>query len=262
MLLAEFLMIDSDNWYVAPLEIRPGCLYRVSRVRVVDSFGLFTDIRPSFDNWSSRDWSVFALSGISETKQFDGSYMYLPNTVPILLQTENIEDLRFIRDEISDVVWCVEKYYTDQTGQRINRSDVGSAQASDSLRDSHSQNDSTKANMPIFRLMNPPPKHWIPYIPKRKSSTPTDPQVYLRRGRTDESASRGNPQYRSEIVKESWRLQEQEIPRLGLRLQRKWKYARGSDGKPYFWIGRYKDISAGERTTGIDCDYLLEASPK
>jgi hypothetical protein len=78
----------------------------------------------------------------------------------------------------------------------------------------------------------------------------------LRRGRTIESATPSNPQYKSRIVKESWKLEEAEIPRTGVRVRRTYRFARGSDGTNYFWIGRDKRPAPRISSPQLKFDYL------
>ena len=104
------------------------------------------------------------------------------------------------------------------------------------------------------------PRHWIPYVPRRNAPGTAQPgDMHLRRGRTDEAATAAAPQYRSKIVSESMTLNEEEVPRSGLRVRRIARYARGSDGTQHFWVGRLKE--SGQRTglPGLRFDYVEEA---
>ena len=103
------------------------------------------------------------------------------------------------------------------------------------------------------------PRHWIPYIPRKNMpNAALSGEMHLRRGRTDEAATRTDPQYQSRIVAESVRLNEEEIPRSGLRVRRIARYARGSDGTQHVWIGRLKE--SGQRTMlpGLRFDFIEE----
>src|SRR5439155_11472308 len=113
--------------------------------------------------------------------------------------------------------------------------------------------------LPRFRLISGLPRHWIPYVPRRNAPGAVQPgDMHLRRGRTDEAATAAAPQYRSKIVSESMMLNEEEIPRSGLRVRRIARYARGSDGTQHFWVGRLKE--SGQRTglPGLRFDYVEE----
>jgi hypothetical protein len=101
----------------------------------------------------------------------------------------------------------------------------------------------------------------VPYVPRFISpQSVTDGEIYLRRARSLESATQANPQYRSRIVSESWRLNEEEVPRSGVRVRRIERFARGSDGKAYFWVGRQKETGRAMVHPDLRFDYL-EAAP-
>jgi hypothetical protein len=104
------------------------------------------------------------------------------------------------------------------------------------------------------------PAHCIPYVPRFLKLSATSGETYLRRGRTIEHLA-GTPQFRSHVVAESWRLNEAEVPRSGVRVRRIHRYARGSDGKSYFWIGRDKQTVPRTTAPGLKFDYLEEPAP-
>ena len=113
--------------------------------------------------------------------------------------------------------------------------------------------------LPRFRLKSDLPGHWIPYVPRKNApNSALSGEMHLRRARTNEAATLANPQYRSKVVAESVRLNEEEIPRSGLRVRRIARYARGSDGVQHFWVGRLKE--SGQRTTlpGLKFDFIEE----
>ncbi len=48
----------------------------------------------------------------------------------------------------------------------------------------------------------------------------------------------------------------EELPKEGVHLQRRYRYARGADGSTYVWIGRLRSIGTGEGRSGLRFDYL------
>src|SRR5262249_39460168 len=63
VLLPEFAFLDSNDWYVVPLEGEAGTLQRVESVRVVDSFGVTTELQPAIGRRDGETWQVFTLPG-------------------------------------------------------------------------------------------------------------------------------------------------------------------------------------------------------
>lgn len=260
LLLGEYLLADSNNWYLAPLEQLAGDLRRLTRVTVFDSFGVGTDLSAIVDTAAASGWELFTLTP-RNAQALDGSYLYVPNIAANLVQGEPAEDIELVRDEDANVVWAVERIYTNESAQRINRSDEESATTALTGFAAPATLDEEHRAMRVYRLATPVRRNWIPYLPRRAPtiSGAPDPEMFLRRGRSDEAASAAAPQYRTTIVGESWLLKEEEIPRTGLRVERLWRFARGTDGSEHFWIGRRKDVLSVERSTGLDHDYLMPA---
>lgn len=253
-LVPEFLYVDSNNWYVVPLEERVGALRRITRLEAVDAFGVSTELSPAPATSGAAATHLFTLAGESEAA--DGSFLFLPNVGLETLQGEVVEEVEFARDEDANVVWAMERWYFDRsTGQRVNRGeeapppDGPPADRAPGLE-----------GAPAYRLKSEIAPHWIPYVPRRVEGEKGDGQVYLRRARSLETANRENPQYRTRVVTEAWRLHEEEIPRVGLRVRRLWRFARTGQGEPRFWIGRRKDVGPREHQVGMEYDYLAPGS--
>ena len=173
--------------------------------------------------------------------------LLVPNIAANILRNDEIEEVRFFRDEQSNLVWAWEYRVVDENG-------ISKTTNFDSLENS---SELPEGELPQFLLKSRTPRSWIPYLPRQYTDNPLlSGEMYLRRGRTDENATESNPQYRSQVVKESILLHEEEIPVTGIRVRRQQRYAKGSDGKQHFWVGREKD--AAQRTTrpGLKFDYL------
>lgn len=187
--------------------------------------------------------------------------LFVPNVGAGVIDGEVIEEVAFVRDEDANQVWAVEKYYFDEAAAtRRNRADEFGV-ASTAERDVFGLTDGMK-HAPSYRLKANVAGYWIPYVPRLIGGQgPANDQMYLRRARSLEGASRANPQYRGRLVAESWQLNEEEISRTGVRVQRLWRFARCSDGSERVWVGRRKDPTVREQTSGVEFDYLETRPP-
>jgi hypothetical protein len=176
--------------------------------------------------------------------------LLMPNVAIYILQNDELEEVRFLRDEDANLVWAWERRFLDASGEAVVDGDslilpIESVGPDDGL--------------PRFVLKSPTARHWIPYVPRQNSPAPHgDGEIHLRRGRTMESATSANPQYSSKIVSESIRINEERIPRTGIRVRRVVRYARGSDGAPHFWIGRLKEPAQRPTLPKLRFDFLEE----
>lgn len=253
MLLPEFFYLDINNWYLAPLPATTGTIREMTMVTVVDSFEVTNTLNP-VSGGSDKTWRVFTLDPAEgqASAAFDGHHLFMPNVALDVLHNDDIEDVRFLRDEEANLVWANEHRYQLADGTAVVNGETGgpamlSAPTGDGL--------------PRFVLRSDTEPHQVPYVPRFISpQSVTDGEIYLRRARSLESATQANPQYRSRIVSETWRLNEEEVPRSGVRVRRIERFARGSDGKGYFWIGRQKETGRAMVHPDLRFDYL-EAVP-
>jgi hypothetical protein len=52
-------------------------------------------------------------------------------------------------------------------------------------------------------------------------------------------------------------IEEEEVPRIGASLKRKFQYARSSDGRSWLWIGRSKVAGRGEAASELRFDVAV-----
>lgn len=254
VLLPEFAFLDANDWYVVPVEGVAGALQRVHSVRMVDSFGFVTQLDPGIGRRPGETWRAFTLSEADPTRPADGALLFCPDTAASLQQGDVVEELLFVRDEAANQAWAVELAYQDPaTGKRVDRRDEEARRLPPPTQAAAGQ----PGDLPRFRLRSELAAHWIPYVPRRVApDDPSNAQIYFRRGRTLAGASRAQPQFRTKLVDESWRVLEESLPRTGLRLQRIWHFARHNDGTPLFWTARRKSFQPNEHSAGIELDYL------
>ncbi len=204
---------------------------------------------------ASEGWRLFSLSA-GDSGSMVADLLLLPNVRGGVLEGEVIEEIAVVRDEDANVAWAVERYYFDEeAGVRRNRGDEESGRERPAREGTGLGGD--VRGLPAYRLKSDVAAHWIPYVPRLvEGQGASGTQIYLRRARSLESASSADPQYRGRLIAESWRLNEEEAPRTGLRVQRLWRFARGSDGAAHVWIGRRKDPAPREPSSGLAFDYL------
>lgn len=240
-LLPEFVVIDSDNWYLVPLKQTAGTIREIVSVNVVDGFGVVTEIGPS-----DRDgWQMFSLSS-SAGAASTGSLLFVPNIALDVLDNDELEEIVILRDEDANLVWAVERRYIGPDGEAVLNGDRTETPAD--------PNPPAGDGHPRYRFRAALPRHWIPYVPRKIDAT--DGDTYLRRGRTDETATRLAPQHHTKVIAESWRLREEEIPRSGLRVRRLRRFARGSDGVGVPWVARSREAAPRLPTPGLSFDFL------
>jgi hypothetical protein len=241
LILPEFLIGDANNWFVAPLDQRVGTVRELETVKAVDSFGVVTNVAPVAV--AGGDWQIFTHAALTGGEPGARVLLFADLGSPPV-DGEPIEDVLLLRDEDANLVWAVEEVVWDAATAARVRPGPESAPAAP-----------RPPAEPSYRLRSAPPSHWIPYVPRPIDSLG---QVYLRRARSGEEFGLNHPQYRSRVVAESWMLNEEEVPRSGVRVARLWRAVSGTDGRRHFWIGRRKRIVAHHAGAGLEHDYIEE----
>jgi hypothetical protein len=271
MLLIEFALIFSNDWFVIPLEQKVGSLRIVDKLTVIDTFGIFDEIEPIVDTSPDEHlWSMYTLSGNNNNPSAGSRLLFLPNTVVHELKGEPIEEVSINRDELANIVWAIEhKYWSKEQARVTNRDDEEAANIPElPVIDEY----------PLYRLKSYLPLNWIPYIPIQKSQEGGD--IILRRGRTDLNASSKNHQYKGQIIDESTKINEEEVPATTIELTRrykliaygqeewqlvkvgdneqKWQLEKKRTKKIYPWLGRNKKPAEKRGYSNLKFDYLIE----
>lgn len=254
VLLPEFFYTDIKNWYMIPAPMPAGAVREVETVTVIDSFGVATELEPVGRRVEDDLFSVFAIDTKGDAPT-DSSTLLCLNTAAKVGSNDLIEEVRFLRDEAANLVWGWERQLTDSE----------SGLYSTALEP---RREAVEAAVPLetdlrFRLKSETARAFIPYVPRKTLDvTAVDGAIALRRARSNEEYSSSNPQYRGKIIGESRYLNEEDIPRSGLRLRRINRFARGSDDEVYFWVGRDKDVARPTRKPKLSFDDLLKVETK
>jgi hypothetical protein len=275
MMLLEFSFIYSNDWFVFPLQHIVGDIRDLKKLEVIDSFGITSLSDPVIDTQLHKQgWEVFTLSAPAG-EHSDGRIFYLPNTLYSALQSEAYESVSFLRDEMANLVWAIEKKY-QKDGQVINRNDEildkgniekSSVESSPSLYwDSINQTMVDLSNFPeehqlgsdfLSQISSYSPKkfqpaHWIPYKPQQINNKTGE--FNLRRSRTMENTKL--PQYKGRILSESTYIREEVITRTGIEINRYYQLALDSNGAVHCWRSRDKKVDTKRASSGMRFDSI------
>ncbi len=244
LLLREFALIYGNDWFQVPLVVPVGSDVSIDSLVVADTFGLTTTI-PHYAqaDGPAGQWRMFSLS--TETQAADATsaqhLVILPSAVGVL-DGAAIEDVLLLRDELADMAWGVERTAVGPSGMPLDRTQAWRTAAppvKPPVTDAP----------PRYRLGSTVPDYWVPFLPFGLNNT----HLQMRRG-TLPTASTG-PLGRM-LAYPGLTIFLEELPREGVHLERRYRYARGSDGSSFVWIGRRRSTGRGEGRSGLRFDYL------
>ena len=169
LLLTEFALVYGNDWCVIPYELPVGSLTEVVGMLVSDDFGEQSMLLPAGrgldDRW--QRWSMFTMSRSPSTGQADTRFL-VPAAVAKLIEGAPLEKVHFLRDEMANMAWGVERVVPSQLGVGINGYTVAGRAAA--LVPAPAPLAPTAAPVRYVLGMDVP-FNWIPFIPVHVSGS-------------------------------------------------------------------------------------------
>ena len=241
-LLIELISSHSSDWFMAPVPAPygpstapgTGAVVTLSEVWVRNTFDeehqvlvpTATPPPPSDPDLPIGPWSLFRTAGIDDSSLVVWPVAH-PVTGPVL------DDVAFGVDEDANLMWAVEMRVD---GRELN---VG-VDAVQALADAARSGTREFAWQPSTTL----PPSWFPYRTVAATSGPT--REVFEQGRFADlngAEEQVRPGPTSELIAATpgtashW-LETNAVPYQGLRLERRFQLARGTDGRPVLWRQR------------------------
>ncbi|MDI3467827.1 MAG: hypothetical protein OJF50_006648 [Nitrospira sp.] len=253
LLLIEFGLVSGDDWFIIPVTLPVGTLCYTDTLTVLDTFGVPTTIpstRALDQKRKNKDlssglspWDLFHLSG-DESKT---DALFLPPTLGRSLQGKAIEEVLFMRDEMANMVWAVERTIEGALGRPLNQSEAYFR----SRKEKTLPSGGPDANLiKLYKLASEVPSHWVPMLPVPINGN----HLGLTTGRRP----------KGRVMTELWTVNQsgkplygEEVPREGVRVSRAYQYTRWTNGESYLWVGRKNEVGRGEGSSGLVFDQLV-----
>jgi hypothetical protein len=253
MLLIEFANSFGNDWFVIPVELEIGSLCRTRSLVVTDTFGVRTLIKSNSESGPPHSaWRMFQLSFQrpegSEPLMPASNLFFLPPALAKNIEGKPVEEVLFLRDEMANMAWGVERLVEGSIEQPVNRYEIAAT------RDSSSQ---PIVSGDVYCLASPVPEHWTPLLPVQTDAAAG--AIRLLRGAVlkpdgSQPVVRSQGRILNPDGKPSLNIYEEEVPREGARVTRSYKLARWLDGSTHLWMGRRKQVGRGEGSSGLHFD--------
>jgi hypothetical protein len=252
MLLVEFSLTYGNDWFVIPVELPVGSLYRCRSLVIEDTFGVRTLIKASSQlSEPNSSWRMFQQShtrGSGLTKPASNLFFLTPSLLKGM-ESKPIEEVLFLRDEMANMAWGVERIVESATEKPLNRFEQ-------EIQRTEPPAEATDPNKLVYKLATKAPDNWVPLLPVQSNEG-----LRLRRGKVLKAD--GPPEFidaqgnilRPQVTSENGlSIFEEEIPREGIRVTRHYQLTRWHDGSTHLWIGRRKKVGSGEGSSGLQFD--------
>lgn len=266
--LAHLLMIEyagsyGNDWFVVPLTLPVGSVTRVNSLVVTDTFGVRSLVRPIndptlppayFSMWQS---SLKNPSPSAAVKVAANSF-FLPPTLSRTLDGAPLEDVLFMRDEMANIAWAIERTVESPVEQ--------AAQCYEAPNALPSAPGGLAAELPRYLLSSTVPSNWIPLLPVQLPN-PQQPNTAgqvlsrLKRGAVlQPDGSRKVHAARGDVLLSAANLvlYDEEVPREGARVTRQRRLARWTDGSTWLWTAFRNQVGQGEGASALSFDQIIE----
>jgi hypothetical protein len=264
LLLSEFSLLYSNDWLLTPLSLPVEHLAQVRSMRVTDVFGVQSYINPVAQN---ENWELFQVT--SPAVPTPKGWLYLPPVTNHFLQSDTLEEIHFIRDEMANLVWGVEMVVPNGVGEGMEGQSA--ALRLESWLENLAKNTSNGTTTPLpdigaqftYQIGSTVPPHWIPFIPVRPDAA--NEQIVFRRANMPRFVENFAPtriRPRTDILrsvtdeKRHYDIQEEEIPATGITVKQAWRRARWFDGRTITWLAREKNIGRHLQSSGLQFDQV------
>lgn len=247
LLFAEFGLIYSNDWFMLPYPLLINTMCEIKGIVITDVFGQHVLVRPAGggpeNNW--QRWAMFHHTD-KNNGGFNTNLFYLPPALTKVLEGEPLEKVNFLRDEMANMVWAVENIVPSQAGKGVNGNEMA---LTDKVPEAFMPVGEAKIRYVLGTIV---PNNWIPFIPVHMEGSDTE----IRLQRAKMPASKGALGILLTEKLAPYFINEEEVPRAGVMVQRSFQRARWLNGKTYLWIGRYKEAGKGEGWSNLKFDQI------
>ena len=148
--------------------------------------------------------------------------IYVNATPAEAVEGPPLEELHFLRDEVANVAWAVERLIPHPLNHGVEPPDVARTVGA------------AGPTGLVWTLAPPsPPRNWFPLLPLEIGRLALGVLWSARDARPAGTLL-------TELRASKRRLHQEEVPNEGAQVTRRWQSARGIDGSLHFWIGRSK----------------------
>jgi hypothetical protein len=164
LLMLEFALAFSNDWFVIPVELPVGSLFRIRQFTVTDTFGVTSPVERAGDA-AGTPWRMFELDRADGARS--DAFLLAP-AIDARLEGDPIEEVTLFRDEMANMAWAVERKVPGVMGLPVDR-------YQEATKRSASQRFAVLSNVTaelVYRVSTSVPEHWLPLVPVPKDDRP------------------------------------------------------------------------------------------
>ncbi len=257
LLVMDFMLVHSNDWFILPLE-QPAGTCRIDSLVVHDVFGGLTQVdrADAKPGPVGKRWTMFSTTAEDRESGLADYFVLPPSAAAVTRHGQPLETVHLLRDPVANLAWAVEHATEGPLGVawRGHEREV--------LTEPAAQTSASGDGSPLnYQIQTSVPRHWIPLLPV--SLDALEGTIALVLGSMIRAGSGGEPQTSAPLGRilnpstlggSPYRIPDEEVPRIGTRVSRVTCVSRWIDGSNHIWIARRKSAGAGEGSSGLRFD--------
>jgi hypothetical protein len=257
LMMIEYVSAYGNDWFVVPLNLPVGSITRVNSFVVTDTFGVKTllqaigtnvNVPANFAMWTP---ALLRDPGGAPSGSRSNCFV-LPATLGSVVDGGTLEEVVFMRDEMANLAWAIERSVEGATEQSIRRDSASAVTKATAAPGS---------KVPRYLLSTAVPDNWIPLLPVELRTAGSALQSRLKRGAVLQPDGSTNIHAAEGKILNSGAsplIYDEEVPREGMRIGAARRAARWMDGATFVWTGYRRSIGRGEGSSGLQFDEIIE----
>lgn len=252
LMVMDFMLVHGNDWFVVPFPQEVGTLSWLESLLVHDVFGGLTLVeRADAEPVSSalERWTLYSSAITADGASVAPFFVLPPSPAGAIQPGPALEEVRFFRDEMAELVWAIERTTENGLGAPWSGHER-------SLAGKPGAPPPGAAGAPLrYRVQTDVPESWIPFLPVALDAATG--QVALQRASLFQAAGEKPVLPLGRILRPaapSYCVAEEEVSRAGTWITRLACRSRWIDGSTHLWLARRRGVGAGEGDSGLRYD--------
>lgn len=264
LLVIDFAVRYSDDYFVVPLPVSVGTIVRVGALDVTDTFGR-TQLLPAAARVPGAlrafEHTAVPVAGGPPVQDAprESAFVLFP-AVATPIEGEPVEVLGLVRDELANICWAIERTILSSSGTAVDQE----SRASTGRPTQPPSPPPADADVQTLRYVprEPVPPNWYQLLPR-----PGDKRRLEVKELAPLPGEPAQPQPRTRLL---WELRspparesllaDEEVTRTARDVVRAWQYARATNGAQLLWLGRRVRTRVNPGTPPLEYDTTKPAS--
>ena len=264
LLLIEFGLTFANDWFLVPFDLPIGSIAEIQGLTVTNNFGDNIWIEATEKVGSTlTDWSIFRQT----SKESNKKLLLCPSAIKVQ-ESNPIEEIWLIRDEMANMVWGIEKVVPSSVGKGVQGAEYAIQKRQYHEKIAGITEDNDFVSTVYYKAMTDVPENWIPFIPVHADGHKR--QIQLQRSSIlriidGDTLKAEKIKPLTNILREglenkpkplTYLIHEEEVTRAGTKVIQGFQRTRWLDGSVFVWFGAKKKTGRGEGNSGLAFDQL------